>query len=150
MTRPPLGGLARDAARAEQARTTWAPGMVVIGYVRNQTEDTGAGAKPRPLILVGRTDDGVWRVVGLTSSATYADGRPRIPVVEPALIGLPRPGYFWGGRLPYVPPEDLERQLGWVGTKDAAVVNLLHRLRGQEARDLVAAAVRHHRRKATT
>ena len=65
------------------------PGEVVWANVLNPLENTKSRNKPRPAILLRRQGNG-WRVMGLTTNPTYADGRSRVPVADldfPPLAG---------------------------------------------------------------
>lgn len=88
------------------------PGEVVWANVLNPLENTKSRNKPRPAILLRRQGNG-WRVMGLTTNPTYADGRSRVPVADPEALGLHGPTFFWG-RPTTICSIDVLDHSGWI------------------------------------
>lgn len=88
------------------------PGEVVLATVSNPLENPQARGKLRPVVLV-RRDGSRWHVMGLTTSATYQNGKGRTRIPNPRAVGLERPGYLWGDKLTAIYVLDLDRHLGW-------------------------------------
>jgi hypothetical protein len=88
-------------------------GEIATANVRNNLENHKSQGKPRPVILIQRTN-GLWKTMGLTRQSKYASGSPRVAVPHPARIGLTAPCNFWGDRLTNVSAIDLGHHIGWI------------------------------------
>lgn len=68
----------------------------------------GSQFKPRPAVLVRPHETGWW-VAGLTTVSHYNDGSPRVPVPNPAAVGLRGRGFLWSGSLQRIAYADIDR-----------------------------------------
>lgn len=119
------------------------PGELVVAAVRNPIENRYSSGKPRPAVIVDRVD-GHYRTMGLTSKGTYKNGAPRVPVPDPATVGLRGPGYLWGDHLTNVSVLDIGNHIGWVDSRLAEAIIQLAELPETLAELLRAAAAEHH------
>lgn len=118
MTAPRNGALAHAAMREHHQWSRREPlcvGMAVTAAVRNlreaETDGVTASTKYRPAIIVVQRDGESWGVIGLTTNATYSDGKPRLPI--PAWQSFLREqGFIWSTRIAFVPPVDIRSVLG--------------------------------------
>lgn len=98
-------------------------GEVVTVTVHHPLEDPQAAGKRRPAILLDRPGPR-WRIMGLTTKPSYANGQPRLAITDPRALGLDRDGYLWGAPT-FVAASDLHRHIGWVDELTAQqLVNL--------------------------
>ena len=89
------------------------PGEVAWVKCGHPLEDPDSAGKWRPMVLVRRVGCN-WMAAGLTSQARYADGTPRVAVVQPRWAGLRRgPSYLWGENLTRVSALDVGNHIGW-------------------------------------
>lgn len=93
-------------ATAHPGELRWANVHASIVYGTHE----GHG-KERPVVLVRRVSTG-WYVAGLTTLARYADGQPRLPVPDHEAVGLAGAGYLWGGKLVFVPANEIRNRIG--------------------------------------
>ena len=119
------------------------PGEVVWATVFNPFENDSSKGKQRPAVLIYRVG-GHWKIMGLTSKPHFHDGRSRIPVPNPQAVGLPGPGHLWGNRTTQISAMDVGDHLGWADLNLAGLIIGYAGLYGRVARDLWAAAERHH------
>jgi hypothetical protein len=89
------------------------PGEVVWVKCRNPLEDPDSEGKWRPMVLVRRVG-AHWMAAGLTSGSRYADGTPRVAVIQPNWAGLRgMHSYLWGENLTKVSTLDVGNHIGW-------------------------------------
>lgn len=119
------------------------PGELVVAAVRNPIENWRSTGKPRPVVIIDRVD-GHYRTMGLTSNRTYRNGSLRVPVPDPAMVGLRGPGFLWGDHLTNVSVLDIGDHIGWVDSRLAEAIIQLADLPEALARLLRAAAAEHH------
>jgi hypothetical protein len=113
-------------------------GDVVLVSLLNALENPRATGKLRPAVLI-RRDGGQWLVAGLTTNPRYSDGSPRVPVPDPAAIGLHRQGWLWGPRPAHIATVDVHTTVGRVDLAMAEAVIALSRLGADDAAALRAA-----------
>ncbi|MGI8632122.1 MAG: hypothetical protein ACR2NA_06175 [Solirubrobacterales bacterium] len=114
-------------------------GDVVLVDLLNALENQRATGKLRPAVLI-RRDGGHWLVAGLTTNPRYSDGSPRVPVPDPAAIGLHREGWLWGPRPARIATLDVHTTIGRVDEVMAEAIIALSRLGADDAAALRAAA----------
>lgn len=119
------------------------PGEVVWVRIFNSLESRSSTGKFRPAVLVSR-DGGLWATIGLTTNSTYRDGTARVPIPNPALVGLSGPGFLWGDRLTPVAAIDVGDHIGWADTALVEAVIPLVALDGDVAEPLRRSASVHH------
>jgi hypothetical protein len=89
------------------------PGEVVWVKCGHPLEDPDSIGKWRPMVLVRRVGCH-WMAAGLTSQAHFADGTPRVAVIQPRWAGLRRgESYLWGENLTRVATLDVGDHIGW-------------------------------------
>jgi len=90
-----------------------APGEIVIAAVYNRVQDPKSLGKERPCVFVSRNEGSAW-LLPLTSHQFYANGNPRIPLVNPFGLGLLRRGYLWTPSLIKSSIMDIFDHVGYV------------------------------------
>lgn len=115
------------------------PGEVVVATVSNPIQNRASKGKRRPVVIVCR-DGARFGVMGLTTLASYANGRPRTAVPNPTAVGLDGPGYLWGQRITWVCVLDVHTHIGWVDEALATLIARQAALGQADARALLAAA----------
>lgn len=107
-----------SAHKPEDERLSLKPGQLHWANVLNPLEDPEAVGKKRPVVLVA--DQGThWRVMGLTTKKTYADGSSRVAITNFHRVGLAEQGYLWGDKLTRITSESV---MGYIGRADDALV----------------------------
>lgn len=114
-------------------------GDVVLVDLFNALENPRATGKLRPAVLI-RRDGGQWLVAGLTTKPRYSDGSPRVPVPDPAAIGLRSQGWLWGPRPAHIATLDVHKTIGRVDEAMAEAIIALSRFDADDAGALRAAA----------
>jgi len=119
------------------------PGELVWVSIFNSLENPSARGKFRPALLVSR-DGGLWATMGLTTNPTYRDGTQRVPIPNPAMVGLRGPGFLWGDRLTPVAAIDVGDHIGWADTALVEAVIRLAAVDSDLAAPLRESAALHH------
>jgi hypothetical protein len=104
-------------------------GEVVLANCMHPFEDPRSTGKVRPMILDHR-DGGQWMAMGLTTNPAYRTGQPRMPIPNPAALGLIGQGYFWGPRLTRISALDLYFHIGWATEEVLKLIERLQALGG--------------------
>jgi hypothetical protein len=115
------------------------PGELVWARLFNGLEDPAARGKTRPVILLRKVESH-WLTMGLTTNRRYRDGSLRIPIPNPAAVGLSGPGYLWGDRLARISTIDLGDHIGWVDRALAKAIIRLTALPEEDAAALLEAS----------
>lgn len=105
------------------------PGSIVQACIHAAKEGKTLG-KWRPAVVVFVAEPPkAWKVMGITTKATHADGKPRVPIQDWMQAGLAVPSYFWGGGIISLSHEAIEAQTSYraLSLDDAlALATLLH------------------------
>lgn len=113
--RDPVVDATLNALEQESSSNSSAPepasGLLFRVNTFNLLENENAEGKIRPAVLVSRSGDG-WRVMGLTTKSTYQSGEHRRAIPNPSAVGLPGPGFIWGGRLTRVTADSIHEFIG--------------------------------------
>ena len=125
------------------ATTANAPAQIVWVPLLNALENPRAQGKWRPAMLISR-EGPQWVVMGLTTNPTYRDGQARVPVPNPAAVGLSGPGFLWGWRTARICVLDLGSPIGWADHDLAELVISIAHLSDADAVAIEQSVVDHH------
>src|SRR5437899_200892 len=133
----------RSQGASSRRPAVLAPGELVWASIVNGLENRAATGKARPVILI-ESSGSLWTTMGLTTNPRYRNGAPRVPINDPAAVGLRAEGWLWGDRLTSTTALDIFDHIGWIDEALAFDVIELGGLEGPTANQLVEAAYREH------
>ncbi len=119
-----MGGLARDAAKAEaqRANTGLQPGLVVRARVMAPFVKKGSNAVTPAILLLPLDRGGIWRAVACTFSPNYTNNTPRPMLNDWQQLGLPRRTYLWARGFAEVHDCEILDHYGVITSRDAELV----------------------------
>ncbi len=119
-----MGGLARDAARAEaqRANTGLQSGLVVRARVMAPFVKKGSNAITPAILLLPLDRGGIWRAVACSYSPTYANNSARPMLNDWQQLGLPRRTYLWTRGFAEVHDCEILDHYGVITPRDAELV----------------------------
>ncbi len=118
-TRQQMGGLARQAARAEACRidSRLLPGLVVNGYALAPNEPA---PRMRLVVLIRQVDNtDEWQVAMLSYKSTYTSGQSRIRLADWQKAKLPQKAYIYSCNLASLLECNICKRYGRISAQDA-------------------------------